>query len=108
MSEHRNPTALLSVAAVSFLLPLYALVRWFWVWDDALPREQVVARFYAGFPAGLRGGVTLELLAAFTCGVTALFAGLARRRLTGVPRYAVSVFIGLAILMGLWYLFTMM
>ncbi len=108
MNTPRRAHAMLGLALLAFIFPLYAFLRWAFVFDANQPREEMLDAFFAGFPAVLRPRGALELVSAGACLLTVVLASMALRRHTGVARALTAALIGLATLMGFWYLFTLM
>lgn len=104
----RSRRLALTIAVSAFTFPLYAFLRWLAVYDTAAAFDQNVNRFLAGFPALIRSTSTITWSSAAACGVAALAGIIALRRSAGRVRGVIGVLVGLATLMGLWNLFTLM
>ena len=110
MAEMKQSTASLALAfaAVTTVLPAYALLRWLWAWRQ--PHAgfgEAVAVFETGFPFGLRGSsIVWACVASAAAGVVA--AGLVLQRARGATRaVAYTIIVGAAALL-MWNLWTMM
>lgn len=107
-ANHRFPLALLVCAFAAMVLPVYAFARWVIVFDSTSPRQEVIAGFLAGFPAGLRSTSGVTIASIVGCLVAALLAGVARRFLEATPAHIATGLLALALLLGAWNMFTMM
>jgi hypothetical protein len=103
----RWPYALLGLAVVLFAFPLYMFIHWIAVSKSAPTFPEPVVRFKAALPEVLQPGGRLELTSAGACLAAAIVAGLALRALSSLVRRLLTVFVGLALLLGAWYLWTM-
>ena len=108
MKSQGVPALWLSVALASFAFPLYAFLRWLNVFDKAAEFGENVTRFLDGFPGPIRDAFTITVISSACCAVAAAAGVVAFRRATGPPRGAIGLLVGLAALMGLWNLFTLM
>jgi hypothetical protein len=102
------PYALLGLAVVVFAFPLYMFIHWIVVSKTAPTFPEAVVRFKAALPEALQPAGRLEWTSAGACLVAAIVAGFALRALSSFVRGVFKVFIGVALLLGAWYLWTLM
>ncbi len=110
MAEIRQSTASfgLAFAALATVLPVYALLRWFWAWHQPhADFRDAVTVFDTGFPFGLRGSsITWACVVSAAAGVVA--AGLIVRRTRGATRAVACTIMVSAAALLMWNLWTMM
>jgi hypothetical protein len=107
-ARSNTTSAMLIVALLAFVFPLYAFVRWAVIASRTHPHAEAAARFYQGFPEAMQARGAVEGLSAGLCLVTVVAAAVARSRLRGPAHLALTALLTVAALLGLWNLFTLM